>query len=357
MTLDLTLTVGWLIGTGNLWRRRNVPRMDGSSDQGFGKDDCLQDVGEGIGDGNVGCSSKMASGDKSDRFCGGSGRVCPYPNWGWLSEGEEWKWGEGPPVRRTTPANWEPEVPLVPVPQMAWADMHAPRGNLSWGWGVDQEASITKTPLGLGENGASPRRVPQWGNGIRHTRGWGNSPEMEYPSPGALSDEARIPWAGSFPEESPVYTVPEGEDDLVWSEANMDDYVRKVLSIMRMIVDIPLHVGLEWITRVDEKVCGVLFALARSLGRDSWITAEVASRGAYVRGYLMSEGSPLVSLLDLALLSIDLKGFQYGSPVSTGLTLSEDEEDLEPSMMEEDEKVVECPTSGSSCDGGGGPVG
>jgi hypothetical protein len=108
---------------------------------------------------------------------------------------------------------------------------------------------------------------------------------------------------------------------------------------------------------VDEKVCGVLFDLARSLRRDSWITAEVASRGAYVRGYLMSEGSPLVSLLDLARLSIDLKGFQYGSPVSTGLTLSEDEEDLEPDMMDEDEKVQECPASGSSCDGGGGPVG
>jgi hypothetical protein len=337
-----------------------MTRMGGSSDQDLGEDDYLQDAGEGIKDGDAGCSSKMASCDKGDRFCGGSGRVCPDPNWGWLPEGENWGWNEGPPVRYAAPVNWPPEVPLVPVPPVAWEDMHAPSGNLSWGWGVDREALITRTPLGLGENGASPRRVLQWGKGNCRSTGWGDSPEREYPSPVTLSRDAResvMSVAGSIREESPVYTLLDGENDLVWSGSNMDNYVRKVLSIMRMIVNIPQHVSLGVITRVDEKVCGILFNLARSLRRNSWLTAEVASRGVYARGYLMSEGSPLVSLLDLARLSGDLKGYQRGSPVSTGLTLSEEEEDLEPDMMDEDEEVQECPASGSSCDGGGGPVG
>ena len=71
--------------------------------------------------------------------------------------------------------------------------------------------------------------------------------------------------------------------------------------------------------------------------------------------------SPLVSLLDLDRFSNDLRGYQRGSPVSTGLTLSEEEEGLEPDVLDEDGEVPECPTTGSSCESpgveGGGPVG
>ena len=128
-----------------------------SSDQDLSERVHLHDAGEGKKDKDEACSSKMAS----CRGC--SGRVCPYPNWGWKVNGEQWGWNEAPPtVYVATPVEWPFEVPTSP---MALEDLHPPSGNLSWRWGVDQEGTIALSPLGLGEDGASTKRKLGWGDG------------------------------------------------------------------------------------------------------------------------------------------------------------------------------------------------
>ena len=144
----------------------------------------------------------------------------------------------------------------------------------------------------------------------------------------------------------------------MWSVSDVEGFTRSVLSVMRMIAE---RFPLVMIPPMDGQVWKNLIALFSSREPNDWMTAEVASYGSYVRAFLMPQGSPLVSLLDLDCFSNYLRGVQSTSHVSTGLTLSEEEEDTEPDMQDEGGEVPECPTArlghGSPGAAWGGPVG
>ena len=224
--------------------------------------------------------------------------------------------------------------------------------------------SVALTPLGLDEDGCRMERKRGWGsNRYRSETGWGGWPKrtrgessnmmenkrQDLPPSALLNEEetAVVPMemeeaSVSEGDGSPVYEVPEELDVSVWSEQEVKAFVNGVLSAMRTIAEqVPLMVT----TPLASWVWKDLFALFLSREPDDWVTAEASTHGRYVRAFLLPQGLLLASLLELGVFAAYLRGVLPALPVTTSLTLSEEEEGREPGMQDKEEEVPGHPVA------------